>query len=124
MHTEILPYDQFSPHQEILSARMAALYRLPQMQRGVLIATADALIQRLPPRAWLESRTLMLNVRTNQWDDELLQVLGNERPMLAAHQVLLVDLNWALSDGAFVGHTEASADDAATGVSSISSTRL
>jgi glycerol kinase len=29
------------------------------------------------------SRTLMLNVRTNQWDDELLQLLGVPREMLA-----------------------------------------
>ena len=32
--TEVLPYDHFSPHQEILSARMAALDRLPRMPRG------------------------------------------------------------------------------------------
>jgi transcription-repair coupling factor (superfamily II helicase) len=60
--TEILPYDQFSPHQEILSSRVAALYQLPQMRSGILIATADSLVQRLPPRAWLESRSLMLKV--------------------------------------------------------------
>jgi transcription-repair coupling factor (superfamily II helicase) len=58
--TEVLPYDAFSPHQEILSDRLAALYRLPALQCGVLITTADALIQRLPPRAWLEGRTFHL----------------------------------------------------------------
>jgi transcription-repair coupling factor (superfamily II helicase) len=60
--TETLPYDQFSPHQEILSDRLAALYRLPTMPRGVLLLTADALIQPLPPRAWLEGRSFMLKV--------------------------------------------------------------
>jgi transcription-repair coupling factor (superfamily II helicase) len=58
--TEVLPYDAFSPHQEILSARLAALHRLPQLARGVLVTTADALLQRLPPRAWLEGRTFLL----------------------------------------------------------------
>jgi transcription-repair coupling factor (superfamily II helicase) len=58
--TEILPYDQFSPHQEILSDRIAALHRLPQMRRGVLLTTADQLIHRLPPRAWLAGRSFML----------------------------------------------------------------
>ncbi|HUS24746.1 MAG TPA: transcription-repair coupling factor [Candidatus Binatia bacterium] len=58
--TEVLPYDAFSPHQEILSARLAALERIPKMTRGVLVTTADALIQRLPPRAWLEGRTFQL----------------------------------------------------------------
>src|SRR6185503_1568213 len=38
--TEVLPYDQFSPHQEILSARLAALDRLPTLQRGVVVTTA------------------------------------------------------------------------------------
>jgi transcription-repair coupling factor (superfamily II helicase) len=58
--TEVLPYDHFSPHQEILSARMAALDRLPRMARGVLVTTADALIQPLAPRAWLEGRRFEL----------------------------------------------------------------
>ncbi|HVT35600.1 MAG TPA: transcription-repair coupling factor, partial [Nevskiaceae bacterium] len=58
--SEVLPYDQFSPHQEILSARLAALYRLPSLTRGVLLVTADALLQKLPPRAWLEGRAFMI----------------------------------------------------------------
>ena len=58
--TEVLPYDHFSPHQEILSARMAALDRLPRMQRGALVTTADALIQPLAPRAWLDGRRFEL----------------------------------------------------------------
>lgn len=60
--TEVLPYDQFSPHQEILSNRMAALYRLPTTQRGLLLVTADALLTRLPPRSYVEGRALMLKV--------------------------------------------------------------
>jgi transcription-repair coupling factor (superfamily II helicase) len=60
--TETLPYDQFSPHQEILSDRLAALYRLPTLPRGVLLVTADALIQPLPPRAWLEGRSFLLKL--------------------------------------------------------------
>ncbi len=60
--TEVLPYDHFSAHQEILSARLAALDRLPRMQRGVVVTTADALIQPLAPRAWLEGRRFDLKV--------------------------------------------------------------
>ena len=58
--TETLPFDPFSPHQEILSERLAALHRLPDTHRGVLIVTADALLQRLPPVAWLQGRTFFL----------------------------------------------------------------
>jgi transcription-repair coupling factor (superfamily II helicase) len=60
--TEVLPYDHFSPHQEILSARLAALDRLPRLQRGVVVTTADALIWPLAPRAWLEGRRFDLKV--------------------------------------------------------------
>jgi transcription-repair coupling factor (superfamily II helicase) len=58
--SEVLPYDPFSPHQEILSERVAALHRLPQMACGVLLTTVDQLIQRLPPRQWLDSRAFQL----------------------------------------------------------------
>jgi len=58
--TETLPFDPFSPHQEILSERLAALHRLPEAHRGALIVTADALLQRLPPVAWLQGRTFFL----------------------------------------------------------------
>ena len=58
--TETLPFDPFSPHQEILSERLAALHRLPETPRGALIVTADALLQRLPPVAWLQGRTFFL----------------------------------------------------------------
>ena len=54
--SEVLPYDQFSPHQEILSQRLAALHRLPRMRRGVLLSTADQLLRKLPPRGWLDGR--------------------------------------------------------------------
>ena len=58
--TETLPFDPFSPHQEILSERLAALHRLPETPRGALIVTADALLQRLPPVSWLQGRTFFL----------------------------------------------------------------
>ena len=60
--TETLPYDPFSPHQELLSDRMAALNALPGLQRGIVLVTADALIQRLPPRSFLDARSLVLKL--------------------------------------------------------------
>ena len=42
---ETLPYDLFSPHPDIVSQRLAALYRLPALKRGVLVvpvSDADA----------------------------------------------------------------------------------
>ncbi|HEU0195771.1 MAG TPA: hypothetical protein VFQ88_00975, partial [Nevskiaceae bacterium] len=60
--SETLPYDPFSPHQEILSQRLAALYRLPRQGRGLLVTTAGALLEHLPPRAWLDGRALVVKV--------------------------------------------------------------
>ena len=36
---ETLPYDVFSPHQDIISQRIATLYRLPEIKHGVLVRT-------------------------------------------------------------------------------------
>ena len=57
---ETLPYDQFSPHQEILSDRLSALYDLPQFKRGIVLITAEALMLRLPPQRYLDGRVFML----------------------------------------------------------------
>ncbi|HLT43277.1 MAG TPA: transcription-repair coupling factor, partial [Luteimonas sp.] len=46
---ETLPYDQFSPHPEIVSQRLSALLRLPALSRGVVIVPVQTLLQRLPP---------------------------------------------------------------------------
>ena len=59
---ETLPYDVFSPHQDIISQRLAALYRLPQQQRGVLVAPVATLMQRLAPPDYLDRYALLLKV--------------------------------------------------------------
>src|SRR5690606_41479420 len=46
---ETLPYDLFSPHQDIVSERLHSLYRLPQTRRGILVAPITTLLQRLTP---------------------------------------------------------------------------
>jgi transcription-repair coupling factor (superfamily II helicase) len=57
---ETLPYDLFSPHQDILSERLATLYRLPRLDKGLVIVSADTLLQRLPPREYLDARAFLL----------------------------------------------------------------
>jgi transcription-repair coupling factor (superfamily II helicase) len=46
---ETLPYDQFSPHPDIVSQRLAALHRLPTLARGIVIVPVQTLMQRLSP---------------------------------------------------------------------------
>ncbi|MEX0731122.1 MAG: transcription-repair coupling factor [Aquisalimonadaceae bacterium] len=57
---ETLPYDVFSPHQDIVSRRLATLYRLPEMRSGILIVPVGTLIQRLAPRSFLDATALVL----------------------------------------------------------------
>ncbi len=57
---ETLPWDSFSPHQDIISQRLRVLSLLPGMQRGVVIVAATALQQRLPPVDYVRARSLTL----------------------------------------------------------------
>ena len=57
---ETLPWDAFSPHQDIISERLSVLSSLRSMRRGVVIASAPALLQRLPPVNYVAARTLSL----------------------------------------------------------------
>jgi transcription-repair coupling factor (superfamily II helicase) len=60
---ETLPYDLFSPHPDIVSQRVATLYRLPSLRRGVLVASAATLMQRLAPRSYVAGSGLVLELR-------------------------------------------------------------
>ncbi|MGA8276684.1 MAG: transcription-repair coupling factor [Rhodanobacteraceae bacterium] len=57
---ETLPYDLFAPHPEIVSQRIATLYRLPAIGRGVLVVPVATLMQRLAPRAYVSGSGLVL----------------------------------------------------------------
>ena len=57
---ETLPYDLFSPHPDIVSQRVAALFRLPTVKRGVLVVPVSSLMQRLPPPEWIAGNALDL----------------------------------------------------------------
>ncbi|EHZ2844599.1 transcription-repair coupling factor [Vibrio vulnificus] len=59
---ETLPYDNFSPHQEIISDRIATLYQLPSQTDGITIVPVSTLLQRQSPRDFLLQHTLMVNV--------------------------------------------------------------
>ncbi|MEM9622886.1 MAG: DEAD/DEAH box helicase, partial [Pseudomonadota bacterium] len=50
---ETLPYDAFSPHQDIISERLATLRDLPRQQRGILTVPVTTLLQKIAPRAFL-----------------------------------------------------------------------
>lgn len=59
---ETLPYDLFSPHQDITSRRIRTLHRLPTASHAVLVVPARTLMHRLPPVNYLQGNTLLLKV--------------------------------------------------------------
>jgi len=59
---ETLPYDLFAPHPDIVSQRIATLYRLPAVNRGVLVVPVATLMQRLAPRSYIAGSGLVLTL--------------------------------------------------------------
>ena len=57
---ETLPYDSFSPHQEIISDRLSSLYHLPTMVHGVIILPVNTLMQRVCPHEFLHGHALVM----------------------------------------------------------------
>ncbi len=57
---ETLPYDIFSPHQDIISERLTTLYHLPDLTQGILILPITTLMYRLPPVSYVKSNSLLL----------------------------------------------------------------
>ncbi|MFT7306590.1 MAG: transcription-repair coupling factor (superfamily II helicase) [Candidatus Azotimanducaceae bacterium] len=58
---ETLVYDSFSPHQDIVSDRLAILNELPAMKRGILVVPASTLMQKLAPRSFTLGSSFVLN---------------------------------------------------------------
>ncbi|SEH75740.1 transcription-repair coupling factor [Stutzerimonas xanthomarina] len=59
---ETLPYDVFSPHQDIISQRIAALYQLPELTHGVLVVPITTALHKLAPKRFLLGSSLVLDV--------------------------------------------------------------
>nr|MDT0253863.1 transcription-repair coupling factor [Endozoicomonas sp.] len=61
---EILPYDTFSPHQDIISRRLSTLYQLPESAssdtKTILIVPVSTLLHRLCPKSFLLGNCLSL----------------------------------------------------------------
>ena len=58
---ETLPYDSFSPHQDIVSQRLETLFRFTQQVNGIFIVPVNTLMQRLAPTDYIAKYLLILN---------------------------------------------------------------
>jgi transcription-repair coupling factor (superfamily II helicase) len=57
---ETLPYDQFSPHHDLVSERLATLYRIQRGEFDVAIVPAATALVRLCPPAYIAAHTFFL----------------------------------------------------------------
>jgi transcription-repair coupling factor (superfamily II helicase) len=57
---ETLPYDAFSPHQDLVSERLATLYRIQRGEFDLALVPVQTALVRLCPPAYLAARTFFL----------------------------------------------------------------
>lgn len=57
---ETLPYDSFSPHQELVSERLATLHAVSQGQCDILLLAASSALTRLAPPAFLAAHSFCI----------------------------------------------------------------
>ena len=57
---ETLPYDTFSPYQDIISRRLEILSRLETARQMVIIASVNTLMTRVSPKSFINSQAIMI----------------------------------------------------------------
>jgi len=67
--SETLPYDVFSPHEDIISDRILTLSSLPKSKHGALIISASSILSKIAPKDFILGQSLDLKV-TDQIDLE------------------------------------------------------
>jgi transcription-repair coupling factor (superfamily II helicase) len=72
---ETLPYDLFSPHQDIISDRLTTLYQLPALEQGVLILPVTTLMYRLAPINYVQANSLLITCGQHLNTDKFRQQL-------------------------------------------------
>jgi len=58
---EVLPYDSFSPHQDLISERLRILSDLRRQEPVTVLTAASTLLSRLPPKEYLLGRAVQLH---------------------------------------------------------------
>ena len=58
-----MPYDQFSPHQDIISERLSVLSRISQMDQAIVISSAATLMHKLCPQSFVQHYSLFLKTQ-------------------------------------------------------------
>ncbi len=68
---ETLPYDVFSPHQDLISERLATLWRIQQGEVDVVLVPATTALYRLAPPSFLAAYTFSFQVQQQLREQDL-----------------------------------------------------
>ena len=68
---ETLPYDLFSPHQDLISERLATLWRILQGEVDVVLVPATAALYRVAPPSFLAAHTFSFKVQQSLREQDL-----------------------------------------------------
>ena len=84
---ETLPYDQFSPHPDLISERLTTLYQISQNACDVIIVPLATALIRLSPKAYLSANTFLLK-KGQTLDTEALRLQCTEAGYHHVSQVM------------------------------------
>ncbi|MEE4185162.1 MAG: transcription-repair coupling factor [Gammaproteobacteria bacterium] len=73
---EVLPYDSFSPHPDLVSRRLKGLARLSAGKAGIILLAVGTLLSRVPPRDFIARFSLTLEQGAAMELEELAAQLG------------------------------------------------
>src|SRR4051812_10617346 len=73
---ETLPYDSFSPHQDLISERLATLYQIIEQAFDVAIVPVTTALYRLPPPSFIAGHTFFLKQGSRLGADALRKQLS------------------------------------------------
>ena len=62
---ETLPYDTFSPHQDLISERLATLWEISKGSADAVLVPATTAMYRLPPQSFLAAYSFNFKVMSN-----------------------------------------------------------
>jgi transcription-repair coupling factor (superfamily II helicase) len=84
---ETLPYDRFSPHQDIISQRLLALYKLSSFKTGILLVSVTTAMHRFVPREYIINNSFVIN-KHEQLDISKLRDDLQKRSYYCVNQVM------------------------------------
>ncbi|MBM7072378.1 transcription-repair coupling factor [Shewanella sp. 202IG2-18] len=72
---ETLPYDNFSPHQDLVAQRLETLHHLTEKKSKVIIVPISTLLVKLPPQKFITDNVLILSKGDNYHLDSVRKTL-------------------------------------------------